>query len=192
MNELLIFVSGIVVFAASVLFVAGMVSPNMGIFSKFSFLDGKSNGTKRLYIGLISFCLMFLASAPVNLINDDRSVSAEPEATIQTRLVNIEDDAILMRLKRQYDMLLSFKDSPDFHFYGFGEGGKYRSWYMASHNFTNDDNLHLMRTYGVASGDILQLGQEYLTSKGKETDYSRNMRKTLDDIFSHKTWEVSE
>lgn len=192
MNELLIFASGIVIFAAFVLFVAGMVSPNMGIFSKFSFMDGKSNGVKRLYIGLISFGLIFLASTPVNLMTDTSSVKTEPETTVQTKLVNIEDDAVLMRLKRQYDLLLSFKDSPDFHLYGFGEGGEYHRWYMASHNFTKDDDLHLMQTYGVASGDILQLGHEYITSKGKETDYSRNMRKTLDDIFSHKTWEVSE
>ena len=63
---------------------------------------------------------------------------------------------------------------------------------MASNNFSEEDDHHLMRTYGIVSGDLRQLGQEYLTSKGKETDYSRQMRETIESIFSSETWEVSE
>ena len=60
------------------------------------------------------------------------------------------------------------------------------------YNFTKDDDLHLMQTYGFVSGDILTLGQEYVSSKGQETDYSRQKREELERIFSCKTWEVSE
>ena len=108
------------------------------------------------------------------------------------KTINTADDAVLRRCKNLYNKLMSFKDSPDFHLYGFAKGGDYHGWYMAAYNFTKDDDLHLMQTYGFVSGDILTLGQEYVSSKGQETDYSRQKREELERIFSCKTWEVSE
>lgn len=110
----------------------------------------------------------------------------------ETEVINTADDAVLTRSKNIYNKLMSFKDSPDFHLYGFGEGSKYRGWYVAAHNFTKDDDLHLMHTYGFVSGDLLNLGQEYMKSKGQETEYTRSMREELEQIFSSETWEVSK
>lgn len=123
--------------------------------------------------------------------------SNEQDATVQAeapavKTINTADDAVLTRCKNLYNKLMSFKDSRDFHFYGFGEGGDFNGWYKAAHNFTKEDDLHLMQTYGFVSGDILTLGQEYVSSKGQETDYSRQKRKELEQIFSSETWLVSE
>ena len=123
--------------------------------------------------------------------SNEQAPSVQTEAPA-VKTITTADDAVLTRCKNLYNKLMSFKDSQDFHFYGFGKGGDYHGWYMAAHNFTKEDDLHLMRTYGFVSGDILTLGQEYITSKGQETDYSRNKREELERIFSCKTWEVSE
>lgn len=117
-------------------------------------------------------------------------VATEDVSGVKT--INIEDDAVLMRFKSIYSKLLSFKDNPDFHSKGFGEGGDYHGWYMAAHNFTEKDESHLMKTYGIVPGDLLTLGQEYIKSKGNETEYSLGKRNKLERIFSSKTWEVEE
>lgn len=102
---------------------------------------------------------------------------------VQTE-VKVSDDAAFRRCKNLYYKLMSFKDSPDFHRYGFGEGGDFHGWYMAAHNFTQEDDRYLMRTYEFVSGDLLMLAQEYLDSKGAETEYSRDKREFFERIFS--------
>ena len=144
-----------------------------------------------LAVGIwVGICIV---SAAISLAGGNKETApAQTETVAGTKTISIKDDAVLMRLKTLYDKLLSFKDDGKFHRYGFGEGGDYHGWFMASNNFSEEDDHHLMRTYGIVSGDLRQLGQEYLTSKGKETDYSRQMRETIESIFSSETWEVSE
>lgn len=102
----------------------------------------------------------------------------EPKVKEEQQFVTIKtaDDTVLTRYKNIYNKLMSFKNSPDFHFHGFGTGGKYHGWYMATQNFTEEEDLHLVQTYGIVFGDLLMLGQEYLKSQGQETDFSRNKR----------------
>jgi hypothetical protein len=194
MEGIVIFVSGIICMAAAVVLIAGLINPNLSFFTKFGFLNDKSDGKKRLYIGLICFVVMWVSMIPVNLINNKENVESEQPVVSEpaTKTINIEDDAVLMRFKNIYSKLLSFKDNPKFHLYGFGEGGDYHGWYMAAHNFTKEDDNHLMRTYGFVSGDLLMLGQEYIKSKGKETEFSKAKREEFERILSSKTWEIVE
>ena len=134
-----------------------------------------------------------IVSAAISLAGENKETApAQTETVAGTKTINIKDDKVLMRLKMLYNKLLSFKDNSKFHLYGFGEGGDYHGWYMASFSFTNEEDRYLMHNYEVVSGDLRQLGQEYITSKGRETEYSRGMRNTFDRIFSSETWELSE
>ena len=126
------------------------------------------------------------------ITEETESTPAATEETSGVKTIIIEDDAVLMRFKNIYSKLLSFKDNPDFHSKGFGEGGDYHGWYMAVHNFTKEEDAHLMQVYGIVSGDLLMLGQEYIKSKGKETEYSLGKRNEFERIFSSKTWEIEE
>lgn len=42
------------------------------------------------------------------------------------------------------------------------------------------------------SGDLFMLGQEYIQSKGKETEFSKAKREEFERILSSKTWEIVE
>lgn len=194
MEGFIIFISGIICMAATVVLVVGLINPNLRVFKKIGFLNNKSDGKKRVYIGLICFVVMWLSMIPINLINNKEGVKSEQTIVSEpaTKTINIEDDAVLLRFKNIYTELLSFKDNPKFHFYGFGEGGDFHGWYMAAHNFTKEDDNHLMRTYGIVSGDLLMLGQEYIKSKGKETEFSKAKREEFERILSSKTWDIVE
>jgi len=148
--------------------------------------------TKKIILWVVGIWVAIsLVPALFSHSSNEQAPPVQTEAPA-VKTINTADDAVLRRCKNLYNKLMSFKDSPDFHLYGFGKGGDYHGWYMAAHNFTKDDDLHLMQTYGFVSGDILMLGQEYVSSKGQETDYSRQKREELERIFSCKTWEVSE
>lgn len=138
-----------------------------------------------IWIGL---AIVYAVYSAITEETESTPVATEENSEVKT--INIEDDAVLMRFKNIYSKLLSFKDNPDFHVKGFGEGGDYHGWYMAAHNFTEKDESHLMNTYGIVPGDLLMLGQEYIKSKGKETEYSLGKRNEFERIFSAKTWHI--
>ena len=151
--------------------------------------------TKKIIIWSVGvYVAICICYAIVSAVTDTNKQQDPPvaEQTSIIKTINTEDDASFMRLKMLYGKLLEFKDDKAFHLYGFGEGGDYNGWFKAAHNFTKDDDKHLIRTYGIVSGDLLMLAQEYIKSKGKETEYSQNMRKQFEDIFALNEIEVAE
>ena len=138
------------------------------------------------------WCAICIVSALIYGPSDESQPAVQREAAPVAKTIKTDDDAALKRCKNLYSKLMSFKDSPEFRAYGFSENGDFHSWLVAAQNFTKDDDLHLMHTYGFVSGDIITLGQEYVSSKGKETDYTREKREELERIFSSETWEISE
>lgn len=136
-----------------------------------------------IYFGI---CLVYAVYSYFTEPNTTEPVAKE---TVASEAVNPEDDAALNRCKNIYSKLMSFKDNPTFHTCGFGEGGDFHGWYMAAHNFTKEDDNHLMQTYGVVSGDLLMLAEEYIKSEGKETEYTKGKRKEFENAFSGKPLE---
>jgi hypothetical protein len=82
----------------------------------------------------------------------------------------------LSEISRLYLELQNFKNDPQFHRFGFAPGHKYRNWQLETKRLIDstprDVGMEVMRE-GVVPGDLLMLGSEYLTSKGKETEYTR-------------------
>ena len=139
------------------------------------------------------WCVLCIISAVIYGPSEENTpAQPQTEEVLSVKTIYTKDDAALMRFKMLYNKLLSFKDSRDFHSCGFGKGGDFHGWYMAVHNFTKEDDNYLLRTYGFVSGDLLMLAQEYLNSKGKETNFSQSKRKEFDNVLSCETWEVSE
>ena len=136
-----------------------------------------------IYFGI---CLVY---AVYSFVTEPETSEVAATESVVSEKVNPEDDAALMRCKNLYSKLMSFKDNPSFHTYGFGEGGDSHGWYMAAHNFTKEDDVHLMQTYGIVSGDLLMLAEEYIKSKGKETEYSKGKRQEFENAFSGQSLE---
>lgn len=91
----------------------------------------------------------------------------------------------ISKIKTLYLKLLEFKDNPNFHRMGFAPGSPYKKWFEQVQALQNDKklNLQLVKEKGIVSGDLLQLGMEFMSSKGSDTDYSifmtGNMKKAL-------------
>lgn len=75
------------------------------------------------------------------------------------------------------DNLLHFKDSEDFAFYGFGVGGPYNSWMKKIEKLEKRMNniplaSQLPPSFRTVPGHLLQIGMEFMRSKGKATSYT--------------------
>jgi len=192
---------GLLSVVAFILLLIALVKPEHHVLNKLPFFDGKSKSVRRLLVVgyyFAALCLLSVAMTPFlseKKINADNQVlvkEQEPKVKKEAQFITIKtaDDAVLSRYKNIYNKLMSFKDSPNFHAYGFGKGGNYYGWYLSARNFTEEEDSYLMQTYGFVSGDLLMLGQEYLKSKGKETDYSHSKREEFEKVFSSEMWEV--
>lgn len=193
-------VLGLLSIAAFALFIIALVKPGASFFDKMPILKDKGKPARRWICFGIWICVNLIGAliVPNNDTNaqdkDAESVQIQKKDTVEREpqfvTIKTADDAVLTRYKNIYNKLHSFKNSPDFHAYGFGKGGNYYGWYLSARNFTEEEDSYLMQTYGFVSGDLLMLGQEYLKSKGKETDYSRSKREEFEKVFSSETWEV--
>ena len=74
-------------------------------------------------------------------------------------------------LIEKYKELMSFKNKSEFHEYGFGIGSKYNKWMKeveGLRNFNKNNN-----ELNIAFGDLLQLGLEYMSTKGQESNITK-------------------
>src|SRR3546814_7559 len=97
-------------------------------------------------------------------------------------------EMIFEQFKSLYNELLQFKNSPDFIRYGFGEGGPYHKWLKEVQTLKNNPDSKLLLKKGFAIGELEQLGMEYASSKGQETDVT----KIFNDIFSRAISQQNE
>ena len=80
-------------------------------------------------------------------------------------------------LKKLYYELMDFKDDAEFHRVGFGVCCKYKKWQLKVEALRNNKTLTWIDS--VAAGDLLMLGLEYMTTKGKENDYTKFARESI-------------
>ena len=80
-----------------------------------------------------------------------------------------------------YNELINFKDNKDFHRYGFGSKYKYNDWLINIEKLSEDEmRLKFNIEYGFSIDDLRVLGNEYLRSKGIETEFSKLTRKRIE------------
>ena len=95
-----------------------------------------------------------------------------------------EDGSLAKRTAVLFDQLLQFKDDTEFHRSGFAPGSPYNQWLQSVHKLVNDPNSKMLLQKGFTAGDLLQLGQEYRSSQGRETEYSKYMRPVIESGLS--------
>ena len=77
------------------------------------------------------------------------------------------------------------KESNTFKQYGLSEASPHKDWLKKVKDFTPEEGQRLMRAYGIVPGDIEMLGMEYVTSRCKETDFTKSKRKELENLFAN-------
>lgn len=95
---------------------------------------------------------------------------------------------VFEKFKELYDELNEFKSSSDFKKYGFGEGGKSRTWLEKVRELKNNSDSKLLIKKGILIGELEQLGMAYANSNGKETEVT----KTFNKIFSQASLPNTE
>jgi hypothetical protein len=101
-----------------------------------------------------------------------------PENT-DPRLTDLKEE-----VRRLYSSLLSFKDDQYFHTYGFGIGYKYNQWLNDVEKLEDQSRQNDIYFPEFSVGDLKGLGLEYLKTKGRESDYTRWVRRRLESGLS--------
>ncbi|MBR6031367.1 MAG: hypothetical protein IKP36_05320 [Bacteroidaceae bacterium] len=106
----------------------------------------------------LASCIVFGGIA--TLIDNSRDENV-PELVADTTHDIKKDSLTLLKAKQLYDEMISFKDKEDFKTYGLGVGGPYNDWLKRFESFPKEDAKLLIRIYGFAIDDILQLALHY-------------------------------
>ncbi len=121
--------------------------------------------------------------------------SIQMHQTIQDSLLSIEmqkqqdeaDEKIRSYVKAihdSYNELMSFKNNQRFHQLGFGRGGPYHQWLVNVDRIINNPiNRELYDRYGFGVLDLKSLGLEYVSTQGRENDFTRTIKGRLSRFF---------
>lgn len=89
-------------------------------------------------------------------------------------------------LKSLYEELRTFKDDPYFHKVGFGVCCRFNKWMLKVETFRSKfSGIEPFLEVGFVPGDLLQLGMEYMRSRGRPTEYSVWMENIIKEGFEN-------
>ena len=116
---------------------------------------------------------------------NNRKEVKETKTVQTTKIDNTEKtEKLFQEFKTLYNELLTFKDKADFKEFGFGAGGPYNKWLKNVEKLKSNPDSKLLLKKGVVAGELEQLGFEYVSSKGKETETTIFFNKAFSDAIS--------
>ena len=135
---------------------------------------------RTLLLTFILSGLLFACQENKKQVKETKSVKVEK--------VNNTEKAkrIFGEFKNLYSELLEFKDKSDFKANGFSQGGQYHEWLIKVKGLKNNPDSKLLLQKGVVAGELEQLGLAYVSSKGKETEVTKNFNKFFAEAISSK------
>lgn len=120
----------------------------------------------------------------------------------ETELVKVEKpeivdnteklEKLLGEFKALYGELLEFKDKADFKSSGLAQGGPYYGWLTKVRALKASPDSKLLAQKGIIVGELEQLGMDYASSQGKETEVTKYFTKAFSDAISDKPIEEVE
>lgn len=139
--------------------------------------------------------LLLTLTVTVSLMScqNDQKKTEEKE-TVKVEEVDNTDkiENIFGQFNSLYNELIEFKSKDDFKKFGFGEGGLYNKWLKEVEQLENDPDSKLLLQKGVVAGELKSLGMEYVSSKGQETEVTKNFNKIFSDAINNKPVEEVE
>ncbi len=112
----------------------------------------------------------------------------EVKETKAVQKIKIDDtertEKLFQEFKTLYNELLTFKDQADFKEFGLGAGGPHSKWLKNVKKLKSNPDSKLLLKKGVVAGELEQLGFEYVSSKGKETEATKFFNKAFSDAIS--------
>ncbi len=114
---------------------------------------------------------------PLSGEQQERAAEARARARVEQ-----QDASQFAELSDLYYELMDFKDDPEFHKYGFGTGGAWHGWLERVQALMNASTFKQR----VATGDIFQLGREYVRSGGTETKFTRWAKQQIEAALAEQ------
>ena len=102
-------------------------------------------------------------------------------------------DVLMGEVKPLYDELMLMKDEERFRTVGFSAAGPYNRWLLDVQRLTGEtDELQLLRNWNITVGELLQMGMDYLDSKGSETTQTKHARELFSLAFTSRRGESKQ
>jgi hypothetical protein len=136
--------------------------------------------------------LTLLAISILSCQNNKKEVKETPSVKAEEVDNTEKIEKIFGDFKTLYSELLNFKDKSDFKTYGFGQGGPYHEWLTKVQDLKENPDAKLLLQKDVVAGELEQLGLAYASSKGKETEVTKNFNKFFSEAISSKPIEKVE
>lgn len=135
--------------------------------------------------------LLTLTLSVLMISCQDARKEVEEKEPVKTETVDNKDkiEQIFGEFKTLYAELLVFKDKSDFKKYGFGQGGTYNRWLNDVQALKKNPDSKLLLQKDVVAGELEQLGLAYVSSKGQETEVTKNFNKSFSSAISSKPVE---
>ncbi|MXY39025.1 MAG: hypothetical protein F4160_06620 [Rhodospirillaceae bacterium] len=100
-------------------------------------------------------------------------------------------DILMKKLKPLYDELMVMKGMESFRTLGFGTGGPHNRWLMDVKRLRSENNdLKLLTNWNVSFSELLVLGLSYVSTKGLETEQTRESNERFSLAFSSKPGDL--
>jgi hypothetical protein len=93
----------------------------------------------------------------------------------------------IQEFKTLYEELKKFKDNPKFHKVGFGRCCRFYKWMVKVETLgSKTKGIEMLMEFEFVPGDLLQLGMEYMKSRGRPTSYSKEMKAVIEKGLAPK------
>lgn len=144
-----------------------------------------------MYMKIALLLTLFVASI-MSCQNNKKEVKDSKSVNVEEVDKTERIEKIFGEFKTLYSELLDFKDNSDFKNYGFGQGGPYHEWLTKVKNLKDNPDSKLLLQKKVLAEELEQLGFAYVSSKGKETEVTKNFNKFFSEAISSKPIEKVE
>jgi hypothetical protein len=129
-----------------------------------------------LIVLFLSSCKDNTDKRNTNSINNENNVNK-----VEDSLITAE---YLAKFKSLYSKLIKIKEEEDFKKYGFAIGGPYNEWLKKVEKLKKDPKSDLLLKKGILFGELEQLGLEYVSSNGNETELTKYFKGEFEKAFA--------
>lgn len=134
---------------------------------------------KLIYLALF-LSLMFSACRNSNNKQAEKEL---PNDTLKTDIL-LSDSQIISQYKILYEELLGFKTNTDFKEKGFAPSGPYTDWHEKVLKLTKQEKNEFVLKHGIGASDLLNLGMEYVRTKGADNDNTESYKRHFEFLFN--------
>ncbi len=136
--------------------------------------------------------LTLLAISILSCQNSKKEVKETPSVKVEEVDNTEKIEKIFGEFNTLYSEILNFKDKSDFKTSGFGQGGPYHEWLTKVQDLKENPDAKLLLQKNIIAGELEQLGLAYASSKGKETEVTKNFNKLFSEAIPSKPTENIE